>query len=287
LIRLRSTDACGNATLSDVSVLPLQNLSITASDSCYYSNITLSVDTIPNATYTWYRKNTSVDSVLLDSGLTYNLPFFVPEQTGLYECKVNVNEGCLTRIASFNLPGNCYMVLQASVQLKGKKQGTTNQLFWANTNEKGVMKYVVERKQSNETKFSSIGTVPLRSSNSYLFNDNSFALGTTEYRLKIIYVNKIEYSNIVVLKTDANEILVYPNPVKDGFKVSFNSEKPTDYRMELISANGQSVYTTEAKNITSSTLSYSRDSHITPGIYLLRITDKTTNRTEIRKLVFE
>lgn len=287
LIRLRSTDACGNATLSDVSVLPLQNLSVTASDSCYYSNITLSVDTIPNATYTWYRKNTSVDSVLLDSGLTYNLPFFVPEQTGLYECKVNVNEGCLTRIASFNLPGNCYMVLQASVQLKGKKQGTTNQLFWGNTNEKGVMKYVVERKQSNETKFSSIGTVPLRGSNSYLFNDNSFASGTTQYRLKIIYVNKIEYSNIVVLKTDANEILVYPNPVKDGFKVSFNSEKPTDYRMELISANGQVVYTTEAKNITSSTLSYSRDSHITPGIYLLRIIDKTTNRTEIRKLVFE
>jgi hypothetical protein len=287
LIRLRSIDACGNATLSDVSVLPLQNISVRASDSCYYQNITLSVDTIPNASYAWYKKTTPVDSVLLDSGITYNLPFFVPEQTGIYVCKVNVNNGCLVRLSSFNLPGSCYQVLPTSFQLKGRKIENTNQLSWNNSNEKGVLKYVAERKQSNETKFLPIGTVPVQSGSNYFFNDNNSVSGVVQYRLKVVYSNRTEYSNIITLRANSNGITVYPNPVRDVFKISLNSERPTDYKIELINTNGQLLYTGNAKNISSSTLTYPRDSNIKPGIYLLRITDKTTGKTEIRKLVFE
>jgi hypothetical protein len=288
LIRLRTIDACGNATLSDVSVLPLQNISLTVSDSCFYQNVTLSVNEIPNADYSWYRKTTPVDSVLLGSGSSYNLPFFVPEETGLYVCKVNVNDGCFTRLSSFNLTGNCYTeVLPASFRLKGRKVENTNQLSWNNNDEKGVAKYVVERKQTNETSFTAIGTISVQSGGNYFFSDNHFALGATQYRLKVVYPNKTEYSNIVILKTNLNEITVYPNPVKDGFKISFNSEKTADYKIELISANGQMLYLTEVKGISSSTISYPRDSKINPGIYLLRVTDKTTGKAEIRKLVFE
>jgi hypothetical protein len=102
-----------------------------------------------------------------------------------------------------------------------------------------------------------------------------------------VYANKIEYSNIIILKTDINQLMVYPNPVKDGFKVSFSSEKPSDYKLELISANGQLFYTNEMKNISSSTINYSRDSNIKAGIYLLRVTNKTTGKAEIHKLIFE
>jgi hypothetical protein len=102
-----------------------------------------------------------------------------------------------------------------------------------------------------------------------------------------VYANKTEYSNIVILKTNSNEIIVYPNPVKNEFRISLSSEKPTNYKIELVSSNGQLLYQTEAKNISSSTLTYTRNSNIKAGIYLLRITDQTTNRTEIRKLVFE
>lgn len=287
LIRLRTIDACGNATLSDVSVLPLQNISVRASDSCYYANITLSVDTIPNATYTWYKKTTPTDSTVIGSDLTYNLPFFLPEQTGVYVCKVNVNNGCLTRISSFTLPGNCYIVLPASLQLKGKKVANANQLSWSNTNEKGVIKYVVERKQVNETGFSAVETIPVHVNSNYVFTDNSYNGNTTQYRLKLVYANKTEYSNIVTLKANTNEVFVYPNPVKDAYKISFSSEKPTDYKIELIGANGQLFYSTEIRNISTSTVTCSRNNEIKPGIYMLRITDKTTSRAEIRKLVFE
>ena len=248
----------------------------------------MSVDTIPNASYTWYKKTTPVDSVLLDSGLSYNLPFFLPEQIGLYECKVNVNNGCLTRLSSYNLTGGCYIgVLPVSFQLNGRKIGTTNQLFWNNPNEKGVVKYIVERKQTNEAKFLPIGTITVQTSSNYFFNDNSFSSGSTQYRLKIVYATKTEYSNIIILKTNSNEITVYPNPVKNEFKISLNSERLTDYKIDLIGSNGQLLYVTEAKNISSTTLTYPRNSNFKRGIYLLRITDKTTNRTEIRKLVFE
>lgn len=287
LIRLRTIDACGNATLSDVSVLPLQNISIRASDSCYYSNITLSVDTIKNATYTWYKKTTPVDSVVIGSALTYNLPFFLPEETGTYICKVNINNGCLTRLSSFNLPGNCYMVLPTKVQLKGKRTGSINQLTWSSANENGVIKYIVERKQSSEAQFSPIGTVVVHQGNSYVFDDGSISAGSVQYRLKVIYNNKIEFSNIVVLKPESKQLVVYPNPVQIEFKVVFNSEKSTDYKIELIGANGQLFYTTEIKNVSSSTFTYSRNDKMKPGIYLLRIIDKTTSKIEMRKLVFE
>ena len=39
LVRLRTIDACGNATLSDLSVLPLQNISVSASALCYYDTV--------------------------------------------------------------------------------------------------------------------------------------------------------------------------------------------------------------------------------------------------------
>jgi hypothetical protein len=287
LIRLRTIDACGNATLSDVSVLPLQNFSVRVSDSCFYQNITLQVDTIPNASYTWYKKTTPTDSLLLDSGVSYNLPFFQPEQIGLYECKLNVNNGCLERMASFNLTGECYQVLPTTFLLNAKKSGNNNQLLWNNPNQQGITKYIVERKQSNESKFYGIGTVPVQNGTSYIFNDINFQGGSTQYRLKVVYVNKTEYSNLVVLKASSSEIVVYPNPVRNEFRISLNSVRPTDYKIELISANGQLLYTTEARNILSTTLSYKRDSNIKAGIYLLRITDKSKNRTEIRKLVFE
>jgi len=81
--------------------------------------------------------------------------------------------------------------------------------------------------------------------------------------------------------------VVYPNPVRNEFRISLSASRPSDYRIELISTNGQLMFAKDEKNISSSTLIYTRDSKIKPGIYLLRIADFTTGMTEIRKLVFE
>jgi hypothetical protein len=178
-------------------------------------------------------------------------------------------------------------VLPASLQLKGKNNGGTNQLYWQNSNEKNVTHYMVERKLGNEADFTVIGSVPLSYGNNYVFEDNNFNSGTIQYRLRIVYNNKTKYSNIVMLRAKSSEIVVYPNPVKNTFSISIGSGGPADYKLELISTSGQLQFVAEVKNIASSTLTYPRNSNIKPGIYLLRVTNKTTGKAEIRKLVFE
>jgi hypothetical protein len=288
LVRLRTIDACGNATLSDVSVLPLQNISISATDSCFFQNITLSVDTIPNALYLWYRKTSPSDSVLLDTSLTYNLPFFVPEEVGEYICKMIVNDGCITRLSYFTLDGNCGMeLLPVSVELKGKRHGNGNQLSWSNHHEAGVQKYIVERRAAREGVYSAIGSVRAGNSSSYIFNDNAPGAGTNSYRLKIVYLDKIEYTNEVIIKTGSHTVQIYPNPVSTVLSISVSGERKTDYKVELLNAAGQLVYSTELKNIQSTVFSYTRTNRIKPGIYLLKLTDMNANTSDIRKLIFE
>lgn len=286
LIRLRSVDACGNATLSDVSVLPLQNVSITANNTCFYQNIMLSVDTIPNATYLWYRKTSTTDSVLLGSGLSYNLPFFVPEQVGDYVCKVLVNGGCLTRLTSFTLDGNCgYQLLPDAVQLNGRRAGAGNQLYWNATSERGVLRYIVERKRPEDAGYSPIGSVAAQGTQ-FMFNDQDPAPGDNHYRIQLVYAGKTRYSNVVRLAQGSISVEVYPNPVKKELHITLSSGRPANYRVEIVSAGGQLVYSTTVKRATTASLTYMREKNVA-GMYLLRITDTDTGAIEIRKLLFE
>ena len=288
LVRLRTLDACGNATLSDVSVLPLQNISVAATDSCFFRNITLSVDTIPNAVYLWYRKTSPTDSVLIDSSISYNLPFFVPEQVGEYICKVIVNDGCITRLSSFNLNGICNMeLLPVNFRLQGKRNGTSNQLSWTNQNEEGVLSYIIERKRMQDRNFITIATVHSGNSLSYIFNDNSPGSGRNEYRVRVVYNSKAEYTNIVSLQNSNTSFNVYPNPVQNTLQLSITGDKQTDYKIELMNNSGQLVFTTRLKNVQSTVFTYNRDQKVLPGMYLLKITDLHTNEMDIRKFIFE
>jgi Secretion system C-terminal sorting domain/SprB repeat len=111
LIRLRAVDNCGNATLNDVSILPLANIVVSASSNCYSNDVRLSVDSIPNANYAWYRKTSATDSTLVGTGIDYRISHLLPSDTGVYVCKTSVNMGCLTKISSYTLTGNCGSIL--------------------------------------------------------------------------------------------------------------------------------------------------------------------------------
>jgi hypothetical protein len=142
LVRLRAIDACGNASLADVSVLPLQNFVVDASSTCYFQNIVLSVDSMPNATFLWYRKTTPTDSVLVDSGSTYEIPYFAPELIGRYICKIIMNNGCLTRLTYIDLNGDCgNQTLASNIQLKGKAMPSGNNLTWTALDDRNVKRY--------------------------------------------------------------------------------------------------------------------------------------------------
>lgn len=288
LVRLRTIDACGNATLNDVSILPLQNLAVSASNTCFYQNIVLSVDTVPNAYYSWYKKTSPIDSVLIGSGTAFTLPFFLPEQIGEYVCKVVVNNGCVTRVSSFNLDGDCgYLLLPVSFQLYGRNINQNNQVYWSKVDERHVLRYEVERKQAHEKSYRMLKTVADHGKGDYRFDDEQPGAGVNLYRLKIFFNEGFTYTNVVSLKNKGYTIVVYPNPVHHDIHIGFSGNHPVNYRIEMLAANGQLVLLETLKNIVSTTITYQRNNSWQPGIYVLRVTDTETGISEMRKIILD
>ena len=91
----------------------------------------------------------------------------------------------------------------------------------------------------------------------------------------------------MILKLNAGEITVYPNPVKDAVHISFSTSRPGNYHVEILSSAGQVLYKTEIRNSSATTIHYIRTKSSPPGVYLVRITDIDEGTTETRKLLFE
>jgi hypothetical protein len=288
LVRLRAIDACGNATLDDVSVLPLQNVSIKASQLCFYRNTTLSIDTVPNATYEWYRKFTSTDSVLVGNGLTYNFPYFEPSEAGEYVCRMSVNNGCLVRYSRFKLDGDCgFAILPLSIQLQGKQKDGINIIFWNINEEKTISTYIVERKTYGEAGFTSIGTMkPSKSSgsNKYLFKDQRPGQDN-QYRIRLIHKDgHTEYSSIISLSGNTG-ISIFPNPVKDQLNIAFSGTESADFNVELYELSGRLLFHTSLRSIVNHLYTYNRDAQVQKGLYLLRITNAATGVQQTFKVI--
>ena len=117
LIRLRALDACGNASLADASILPLANDEIIATSNCFLQPTTLSVDSIYNSTYSWYKKTniTDADSTLIGSASSYYIPTVLPSDTGIYICHIEVNSGCVKRTYIYDLNASCYLILPVTL----------------------------------------------------------------------------------------------------------------------------------------------------------------------------
>ena len=292
LIRLRTIDGCGNATLNDVSVLPIQNIIIRATSTCMYKNVVLSVDSIPNAAYHWYKKLSDTDSTLVGDSARFDIPFLMPEQTGIYICKVTVNNECITRLSTFDLTGNCdYQYLPISISLSGEKGKGTNKLSWNVRDEEMAKNYVVERKAAGERTYTSIGKVSPRhisGSRAYEFIDRSPTSGAAIYRIKVEGAgSKVAYSNVINLKGESFGITVFPNPVKNAWSVSLSSPETSNYRLALTNMAGQLVFQKELKGVMNDTFRFQRSAQLKSGMYLLKVENTSTGTKEVFKLLLE
>lgn len=286
LIRLRTVDACGNATLNDVSVLPLQNIGVSANTTCLYNNVTLSADAVPNATYQWYYKSNATDSTLLDDSIAYNIPFLEPEETGIYVSKVSVHNDCLIRVAYFNLTGDCgHTLLNSSIRLHVTEASNGNQLTWFSNN-KDRREFIIERQTENSSQFLPIGKIGILTSGRYSYTDKDPSGGTCLYRLRVVSNQTTVYSNIVKIFSANKQFFVYPNPVRNKFSLAFKGATPTNYKIQLINVSGHLVYKEELKNVISGIHTINRTSAMKPGIYLLKIMNGS-GYTTIQKLIIE
>jgi hypothetical protein len=291
LIRLRAVDACGNATLNDVNILPLANTIVNASSNCFYNNINLQVDTIPNATYQWYLKSNAGDSTLVGNGDAFNIPYLMPADTGIYVCKISVNGGCLTQLSYFNLNGMCDGLLAPLVHLTGKAAGNKVQLSWAVSHENDTKEYIIERSNSRNGQYTMVGIVQPHSSGSslYVFMDNNPLSGANYYRLKMTGAgNRFSYTNIILARISSGaSVSLYPNPVKEVLHINIAGKEKQTYRVVLYNAAGQVVYENKTNAVQQAVINYQRNGKVKAGMYLLQVTAVESGEMHAYKVVFE
>jgi hypothetical protein len=294
LVNLRAIDACGNGTVNDVSVLPLANTTINASSNCYYNNIILTVPSIANVTYSWYRKTSPTDSVLVGASNTYQIPYLLPTDTGIYVCKTVLNNGCLTRFSQFAINGACGGVplSTSGIEFNGALQGEDVKLHWKTQPNFEAESFVVER-SSGGNGFISIGTVISSSNNSsgnqYYFNDTNVPEGPVQYRVRVIKRTDSPYFTQIVRfnKTGSTIISVMPNPVKEVFDIQFGKITPGNYSIRLVNATGMAIMTQYLNVREGDIKRMSRPVGSTTGIYFLVIQNQANNEQKTLKLIFQ
>jgi hypothetical protein len=292
VVRLRSVDGCGNAALSDVGLVPLANVIITLASDCF-SNSTLSVDSFPNATYTWYKRTTATDSVMIGSTTKYALANLAPADTGRYVCKISINNGCLIRLPNITLVGYCVVLADQKIVLSGQYNRQQAQLQWRMNDEAGVKTFVVEKKDNKNNTYTSIGSLAsAQKKGVYVFADNATTPSSaSQYRIKgITTTNTLIFSNTITLKTNTNSsstINVFPNPVVSSVTISFGSSGVHSYCIKLLDVTGKLVVNKILLNTTSQNYIYQRTSSVKAGTYILQVIDLNTQAINSQLVVFK
>jgi SprB repeat len=288
LVRLRVVDGCGNASLYDVSVLPLANFVVsTDSSECFNHSLTLRVDSIENATYTWYKRIVPNDSIMLGTGTTYNIPVLLPSDTGRYFCRIVVNSGCLIKYANHVVRGLCYLVLPNEIILNGIKQKEGNQLIWdagaINTRE-----YALQRSTSPNAGYQTLSTITNTNERAFSVIDKNPVAESNFYRLKITGADrKVTYSNTVLLKNSKFDISIFPNPVQNTLFVSLNSNTAKNYLVEISSITGQKIRSDVYNNVRNRVVEYPRSAAMAPGVYTITVTDLQHNEKQTYKVIYK
>ena len=271
----------------------MANYRIDVDSNCFQSSSTLTVDTIFNATYAWYKKGVNNDSTFLGSGYSVYIPFVGASDTGNYISYVTVNTGCVKRAYTYHLTGMCYKVLPVTITTFGGKfiNGPVV-LTWKTLNETDLACYVVERRNSNNT-YMETGRVISKGNQSgesvYDFIDAKPQTGINFYRLKLLYNDhSFKYSNIIsVSKSSRNQnIHCYPNPVSGLLTIDFKNPLRHQYKITLLNLLNQELWETRFAPANNNTLQIIRPASITKGIYLIRFIDMFTNEEYSEKLIF-
>lgn len=121
-------------------------------------------------------------------------------------------------------------------------------LNWNVETESNINNYTIERATSNGD-FVAISALNATNSKSYSFIDKSATAGTFNYRVKAIGNDgNVFYSNVVkvvVGKSNAAEMSIYPNPVKGGnISVQLTGISRGSYKINFYATTGVLVHTT-------------------------------------------
>jgi hypothetical protein len=87
------------------------------------------------------------------------------------------------------------------------------------------------------------------------------------------------------IKTQNNEIILYPNPARDELTILFNHSKTKDLNLQLMDISGKKVWSKKGK---TSDIRYKISlPKLSQGIYYLKIEDSQSQQQTVKKLLIE
>ena len=163
-----------------------------------------------------------------------------------------------------------------------KRKGNNVTLSWKTSVEINAKEFVIQKKTNNG--WVDVATVAARqvtSGASYTFTDVNTSKAITEYRLKLVDLdNSSKLSEVRAVKGNGgvSDFIIYPNPSAGDAKVSITDiSEPTE--VQLIDNAGRVIKTVNMNN--SNTVDFN---NLQKGIYMIRITNKTTGESLTKKL---
>lgn len=241
----------------------------------------------PNYTWTttYYPGNSYVDIIgldLYDQGTTYLKPSLstMVNQLSLMtdyaklNNKVPVFSETGNRIGSADKYPDWWLNVYNSIQANVKAKRIAWMLTWINVQwPNSTSTQVPFTPHKNST--------TLAKSKFYSFINQSNLMMYTDAKLHNMYdespFKSAEIDNITEIENPFNNILVYPNPSKDGnFKVNFTSMNDKEVRIQVTDLLGRLVF--EKSNITDNSFPLCL-SHIGKGFYIINISNEDINKS--------
>jgi hypothetical protein len=290
LVRLRAMDACGNASINDISTVPLVTIVVSSDGGCYNEDLLLRVDSLAGASYEWYRRLPPNDSVLVATTPSYYFPIVTAADTGLYYCRVVLNNGCIRRVANYYVDGLCGGLLNNN-KLSLTATAKTNHvaLNWSTEQTSGIKNFTIEVKRPGAVNYTVLGEVmALNATNTYKWNDMLPAAGVNQYRVKVNYESgQSVYSNLVsvVFNGSGLSLQLFPNPAKDAITISTGTVTEQEFQLKLFDVHLRQVY--EWRTYASAQIRMQRPSHIQPGVYFIHLTAGKSGETHVLKVIFQ
>lgn len=200
-----------------------------------------------------------------------------------------------TALANVNVSG--FDVVQANplpvkfVSVQAKNNGYETQINWVVANEVNIAYYIVEQ-SLNGISFSAVKEIGVSNVTSYTTTLNRLENAAVYYRIKAVDQDgKFSYSSIIRLNNEQHnlpELLVYPNPVKNGLvQLQLSNIEAGKYRINIVNAAGL-VLKSQPIIYNAGNTAYSLQMPtVNKGIYYVTLTNSNNKNVVIKTVLIE
>lgn len=235
-------------------------------------------------------------SVVFEKTFSLLLPFLnfhlkgVCAQGQVFENNFNNMSATKKILACENLSSCSTLPIQL-LYFKGKWDGKVNILNWKMANDNSYKNFELQKSangQNFET-ISSISSNQVSTNGEFFFTDAFPFSGDNFYRLKMKNEdNSISYTQIINVNSNGRKLIIngiYPNPVKDIFRVKINAAISLQSAIEIVDFSGKRVFSKTYKLDEGQSQVEINGSGFPGGVYMLLLKSTSGEILERYKLV--